>query len=241
MSLELPLVIAGAFLAAVAVGIAGFADALVATAVWVYVLSPAETVPLIVATGILMHGYSVIHLRARVRLDLLWPFLLAGVIGVPLGVSLLGTIDPEPYRRFIGVFLLGYGVYALLRHRPGSMAGAGPAADAGIGFAGGVMGGFTGLSGVLPTLWAGLRGWGSDTQRGVYQPFILAMHALTLVSLARAGAVDARTGVRLLWCLPGLALGMWLGLRLYRRVDERLFRRLVIGLLMLSGAGLLIR
>ena len=48
--------------------------------------------------------------------------------------------------------------------------------------AGGVLGGFAGLSGVLPTIWSGLRAWPKARQRGTYQPYVLTMHGLALVS-----------------------------------------------------------
>src|SRR6266487_3872163 len=44
-----------------------------------------------------------------------------------------------------------------------------PCGGRGIGFAGGILGGLAGLSGVLPTLWASVRGWGKDERRGVFQ------------------------------------------------------------------------
>ena len=47
--------------------------------------------------------------------------------------------------------------------------------------AGGVLGGFAGLSGVLPTIWSGLRAWPKARQRGTYQPYVLTMHGLALV------------------------------------------------------------
>ena len=47
----------------------------------------------------------------------------------------------------------------------------GRAADAIVGFAGGILGGLAGLSGPLPTLWASVRGWTKDQRRGVFQIF----------------------------------------------------------------------
>ena len=44
----------------------------------------------------------------------------------------------------------------------------GAAADAGVGFLNGVLGGITGLAGILVTIWCGLRGWPKDVQRTVF-------------------------------------------------------------------------
>jgi uncharacterized protein len=40
--------------------------------------------------------------------------------------------------------------------------------------------------------------------------------------------------------LPILLAGTWLGLRLYGRVDEAGFRKLVLGLLLASGVALIV-
>jgi hypothetical protein len=240
MSFELLVVLVGAFLAAFAVGLAGFADALIASAVWLYVLAPVEAVPLIVATGIVIHLISLAHLRRHIAFDLLWPFLIGGTIGVPFGAWLLRYTEPEPFRIFVGVLLVSYSVFALAAPKLTLAKVGGRGADGTIGLIGGVLGGFAGLSGVVPTVWSGLRGWSKDRQRGVYQGFILAMHAMALFWLATAGFVNMQLFTRFLWCIPVLVVGTWVGLKLYRRINEQQFRRLMLALLLLAGAALLI-
>jgi uncharacterized membrane protein YfcA len=106
--------------------------------------------------------------------------------------------------------------------------------------AGGVLGGFAGLSGVLPTIWSGLRAWPKARQRGTHQPYVLTMHGLALVSLAVAGLVDVKMGERYLWFLPALLVGTWVGLKLYGHLNEVWFRRLVLGLFFVSGVALIV-
>jgi len=102
------------------------------------------------------------------------------------------------------------------------------------------MGGFAGLSGVVPTVWCGLRGWSKAMQRGTFQPFLAIMHTLALISLTFNGLVTLETGARFLWCLPALIAGVWVGLKFYAHLDEILFRRVVLGILLISGIALLI-
>ena len=59
--------------------------------------------------------------------------------------------------------------------------------DGVIGLAGGVLGGIAGLSGVLPTIWASLRGWTKDERRAIFQSFNLSILSLALVSYASRG------------------------------------------------------
>jgi uncharacterized membrane protein YfcA len=183
---------------------------------------------------------SIVVLRRRIALNLLWPFLLGGTLGVPFGAWLLRYSDPEPFRVVVGVFLITYCTFALLSPRLKPITAGGRPADGAVGLVGGVLGGFAGLSGVLPTMWAGARGWQRDAQRGVYQPFIFVMHGMALGWLAVGGVLDASLVNRFLWSLPLLLLGSWLGLKLYHRIDERQFRRLILALLLVSGTALVI-
>jgi uncharacterized membrane protein YfcA len=141
-----------------------------------------------------------------------------------------------------GLVALGFWLHAIepilaARELP-VIAWGGRAADGAVGLLGGVMGGVAGLSGPLPTLWCGLRGWSKDAQRGVYQPYNLGVLGFTLGVYAVQGVVTARVLELTMICLPMTLLGVWLGLRSYGRLDDRQFRALVLWLLLASGTVL---
>ena len=240
MSFDLILILVGTtFIAAFATGAAGFGDALVTLSIWLFFMSPQEAVPLVVACGAAISIYSLILLGRRLDYSKLPVFAVAGTLGVPLGVWLLTFLDPGLFRTIMGGFLVVYSSFFLLTRALPTVAGGGMAVDGAVGLVGGVMGGFAGLSGVVPTLWCGLRGWPRHTQRGTFQGLLVVMHIITLVSLFYAGLLTVETGARLLWCLPALVAGVWLGLKIYARLDEVLFRRVVLGILLVSGITLL--
>src|SRR3546814_20319591 len=56
--------------------------------------------------------------------------------------------------------------------------------------------------------------------------------------MAVAGRVDGAVLHSLLLAVPGTALGAWCGARLYRKASAATFRRVVLALLLLSGAML---
>lgn len=231
---------AGAGLASFSVGVAGFGDALIAAAIWLQVLAPQAAVPLITSTGFALHAFCLTALRRELDFSRLWPFLVGGFLGVPLGVWCLKIADPTAFRGVMGVFLVVYGVTLLLLPRLPAIVRGGRPLDGAIGGIGGVLGGFAGLSGFIPAVWCGQRGWAPETQRGVTQPFILAMHGLAVAWLAVGGFIDREVGIKLLWCLPATALGLWLGLRFYGRLDAVRFRKVVLGLLSAAGVMLLV-
>ena len=237
-SLDLLIFLIATFAGALVTGLSGFAFGLVAASIWLYILTPLQTATLIIAFGLIVQGYSVWKLRRALDWRKLWPFIAGAAIGVPLGVSILGSANPAYVRAGIGVFLILYSLYALLRPSlPPVKGGAG--ADAAVGFANGVLGGITGLAGILVVIWGGLRGWPKDQQRAVFQPVAVAIFAMSAFWLGFKGAVSADTIRLFLFGLPVLLAGTWLGMKLYGRLDEAAFRKVVLMLLLASGVVLL--
>ncbi|HEY5700787.1 MAG TPA: sulfite exporter TauE/SafE family protein [Gammaproteobacteria bacterium] len=240
MPLELIALLAGAFAAAFVSGAVGFGNALVAAAIWLPFLAPHAAVPLIITTGLLMHGWALKALRTKPDLKRLTPFIAGGILGAPFGTWLLTLAEPAPFRRAVGVILVVYGAIALLL-RPNAIRLKPPrAADAAVGVAAGMLGNFAGLAGILPTLWCGLRGWAPDEQRAVYQPVQFALGILSLIGVLAAGLVDMQVLIRFGICLPAIGLGLWSGYALYARLNPLMFGRAVLGLVLASGIALLV-
>ncbi len=235
---ELSIFLLATFAAALVAGLAGFAFGLIAAAAWLHVLSPSDTAALIVGCGLIVQGVAVWKLRRALDPRRLWPFLAGGALGVPVGVAVLEWARPGQLRVGIGVLLVGYSLYALVRPALKSFTDASALADAGIGFLSGVLGGSTGLGGILPTIWCGLRGWTSDEQRAVFQPVAVAIFIMTALWLGAQGGISTVTIELFLLGLPVLLAGTWLGLRLYGKLDPAGFRKVVLALLLASGLAL---
>jgi uncharacterized membrane protein YfcA len=240
-SLDLLIFLIATFAGALVAGLSGFAFALVAASIWLYILTPLQTTTLIIAFGLIVQGYMVWKLRHALDWRRLWPFIAGAAIGVPVGVAVLGWANPAYVRAGIGVFLVLYSLYALLRPSLPPVTKGGAAADAAVGFANGVLGGITGLAGILVTIWCGLRGWPKDQQRAVFQPVAVAIFAMSALWLGVKGAVSADTIRLFLFGLPALLAGTWLGIKLYGRLDEAAFRKVVLVLLLASGLALMFR
>jgi uncharacterized membrane protein YfcA len=240
LPLELPIFLIATFAGAVVAGLSGFAFGLVAASIWLYILSPLQSATLIIAFGLIVQGYSVWKLRHALDWKKLWPFIVGAAIGVPAGVAVLTWANPAYVRMGVGVFLILYSLYAWFRPALKPVTSGGAAADASIGFLNGVLGGMTGLAGILVTIWSGLRGWPKDQQRAVFQPVAVAIFLMSAIWLGAKGAVTADTIKLFAIGLPVLIAGTWLGLKLYGRLDEATFRKVVLVLLFVSGVGLIL-
>ena len=237
--LDLFIFVTATFAASLVAGVVGFAFGLVAAAAWLHILPPAQTAALIVAFGLIVQGYAVWKLRHALRLERLLPFALGAAFGVPLGVLVLRWADPTYVRAGVGAVLIVFSLYSLMQPRLPKVE-AGKIADGVVGCLNGTLGGATGLAGILTTIWCSLRGWPKDEQRAVFQPIGVVIFALAAVWLGGVGLVDAQTVYLFLIGLPAVAAGTWLGLKLYGSMDDALFRKLVLGLLLASGVALVL-
>ncbi len=237
---ELPLFLLATFAGAFVAGLSGFAFGLVAASLWLYILTPLQSATLIVGFGLFVQGYSVWKLRRALDLSKLLPFIVGAALGVPTGVFLLTSSDPRTVRVVVGVFLAAYSLYALLHPSLKLISTGDRAANAAVGFLNGVLGGLTGLAGILVTIWCNLRGWPKDLQRTIFQPVAVTTFLMSALWLGGKGTVIIETVKLFVMGLPCLLVGIWLGLRLFAYIDEAMFRKIVLALLLISGVLLVL-
>jgi uncharacterized protein len=240
-ALDLALFSAGTFAAAFVTGLAGFAFGIVAAAIWLHFLAPAQVAPLIAAFALIVQGVSVWKLRRAVKVGRIWPFVLGSAIGVPLGAELLRFAPAVQMRMAVGGLLIAFALYNWFRPDSTVAARAGAMADGAVGVVNGVVGGATGLAGIAAVVWCNLRGWPPAEQRAVFQPVGVATFVMIALWLGGTGMIGSATAMLFFLGLPALAVGTWAGLKSFGRLDEAGFRRVVLGLLLLSGVSLLFR
>lgn len=231
------LLFAGALAGGFVSGLAGFGTALMALAIWLYVLPPSLAVPLVLICSVVAQTATLPSMWKSFDLALVWPFLIGGLAGVPLGTMLVAQANPNVFKLTVGVLLLLFPVALHFNNRMPALRFGGKLADGAIGFAGGILGGLAGLSGPLPVLWASLRRWGKHERRGVFQIFNWTVLVAALC-VQVFGGLEARVLWLALLALPGTIVGAWLGARLYAALSDKNFSDVVLGLLFLSGVGL---
>ncbi len=233
------LTVGAIFIGALAAGLAGFAFSAIAGALLLHWLDPAVAVPLLLACSITTQLVSIAKLWRSMQWRRCLPFLAGGLAGIPLGAMLLRTLDPHLFATGFGVFLAGYSSYMLFKPRLAIQQDS-RWIEAAVGLGGGVLGGAIAFPGALPTIWYNLRGLPKDIQRGTIQPFILLMQIATLAYFSRLGMLTHGLSSLYVLCLPGVIVGTWLGLNLFRHLDDAWFRRLILVLLLISGGALVV-
>jgi uncharacterized membrane protein YfcA len=216
-------------------GFSGFAMGLVVSGIWLHIITPIQTA----GYGLLTQGYGILKLRQALNWQDIWPLALGTTIGIPIGVMMLTYINPVYLRFGVGVLLVFYTIYGLARpaFKPMKI---GIAPDIAIGVLNGLVGGLTGLGGVISTISCQLRGWTKDVQRAVFQPVLFAAFVIISISMGITGAVTSETLKLYGLGLPFLLAGLWGGFKLYGKIDDETFRKAVLRLLLLAGLSLIV-
>jgi uncharacterized membrane protein YfcA len=229
------LIFVAVFFGAVVVGAAGFGSAVVGGAIMLLWMIPTSAVPILISASLTTQLISL----GQLWKSLVWrnciPLIIGGLIGMPLGVLLLQRSNPDAFRVAFGMFLVCWSSYLLLRPQL-KLQRKGPLADVIVGLTGGISGGAIAFPGALPAIWCALTRSSKEEQRGTIQIFILVTQCCTFAYLFAKGMVSRNFTLDYLGMIPAIVIGTFVGVHLFTTINEALFRRLVLLLLLIAGA-----
>lgn len=246
-SLSLPgllffgLVLTGAFAVRSA---AGFGAVLIAVPMLALVL-PVSTA---VAVATPLAAVASVHQVSRGWRQVAWrQFVTMSLytgVGIGLGFYCISMLDEEALRRCLGIFLILYAIYAVATAKappvlPVRWHGA-LAAGAGIigGFFGALFGG--GVGPIYVVYFNTLR-MERQVFRVTMSTVMLLGGAGRMMGYASFGFYRQPTIALIAVGLPLVFIGSWAGDRLVHRLDPRRFGWFLAGLILLSGAALLLK
>lgn len=219
-------------------GLTGFGSALVAVPLLVLVLPLKVVVPVIVLLDYLAamsHGIRHFHhIQWRDLLPIL-PFTLAGIL---IALSLLKQVEPGLLTDALGIFIIGYAIYSLLPLPPlhGSRLWAAP-----LGSLTGLVGTVFGTGGPFIVIYLALRDLSKNAFRGTLATLFAIDGGMRLIGFAAIGFYQRDNLMLVLVAIPVMALGLYAGGHIHTSLSRQSFVRLVAGVLIASGASLLLK
>lgn len=232
------IIVIGAVAAGFVQGLSGFGFNLVALSFWAWTVHPQLAAVLGIFGALTGQIIAASSVRRGLRAQAVLPFILGGLLGVPIGVVVLPHLDAQVFRFFLGALLMLWCPAMLVSRNLPRITFGGRWGDAASGLGGGICGGIGGFSGAIPTLWCTLRGFEKNAQRSIIQNFNLAALALAMATHVLMGNVTRDMLPLFALVAPAMLIPTIVGTRLYIGMSEANFRRLVLSLLTVSGAAL---
>lgn len=222
------------FLAGAAQSMTGFGFGLVAVPLMTLFLSPSATIPIVVIEGLVLNIIILYQSRGRLELRRMSTLAAAGLVGVPMGVFLLASMEANSLRVYLGLFMVAAGLMFAsgLRIRVNNER----LAAVPVGIASGVLGGSVSMPAPPIILFFANQGMPPAEFRS---NLILAITLQLIFSLplyAAAGLLPASAFVSSAAILPALLIGGVVGTRMLGLVSPEVFRKLT--LLTVVAAGL---
>ena len=240
MGIDAALLALIAFFGALIFGITGFGSALVTIPLATHLVPLAFALPLFAVVD-LCCAFSVGLENPRNAVRAEWRRLVPMILaGTALGVTLLVNLPRSAAMLLLGVFVLTYALYSLLRHGPGRMINPRWAWLAGL--CGGITSSLFGAGGPPYAIYLSQRGLTKDQFRAT-------MGLATMTSISTRVAAFVITGLlldRAVWmaaaaAVPAALLGLFVARRLYRRISRDALARAVALVLLASGGSLVWR
>lgn len=236
-AVELLVVAAAIYTAALAQVLSGFGFALLSVPLMTLAVPTKEAVVISTLMGAGVSTWQAWHGRAELDRPVARRLVLAAYVGMPLGLWVFVVVDETVLRLLLGVAVL---IAAALLAARLDLRHSGPALDIGAGFVSGVLN--TSLSTNGPPLVFALqaRHLEPDAFRGTINTVFAASNVVGISLFIAAGKVTVDGLVAVLVALPAMLLGQLSGYPMRKHVAGDRFRRLVLILLVLAGTSAIV-
>lgn len=238
---EIAALVAAAFAGSVFFGITGFGAALITVPFATHFVP----LPFALALYVLMdlaNAFRVGFENPKHAVKREWTRMVPAIlVGTVVGVTLLVNLPRGAATLALGVFVLLFALYSLLRHPEAQrVVSAGWAWIAG--FAGGVTSTIFGAGGPPYAMYLSQRGLSKEQYRAT-----LGLATLTSISIRTAAflatgiLLDPKVWLYAVFVVPAGLAGIWAASHLFQRISREMLMKAVALMLLASGASLIVR
>ena len=238
---EIAALTAAAFVGSVIFGVTGFGAALVTVPFATHFVP----LPFALALFVLMdlaNAFRIGFENPKNAVKSEWTRMVPTIlVGTVTGVTLLVNLPRGAATLALGVFVLLFAIYSLVRnpdtHREVSSGWAYVA-----GFSGGVTSTIFGAGGPPYAMYLSQRGLTKEQYRATLGLATLTSISIRTVAFLALGLLlDPKVWVYAVFVVPAGLVGIWAASHLFRRISRETLMRVVAVMLLLSGASLILR
>lgn len=226
-------------------GLCGFANTLVFSTILSFGMNNINISPMELLLGYPSNVIIAWKERRSVNWKVCLPLAALVLAGNIPGIFLLKNADTQSIKIFFGVVIIGIGLEMLSRDLPiGKKKQAASRAGSKIGLAviGLISGLLCGLYGIgaLLAAYIGRVTEDSSSFKGNLCVVFIVENTFRIILYIATGIITLETAKSAALLLPAMAVGLFIGMKSGRFLNEKIIKKLVIIMLILSGAALII-
>ena len=223
-------------LASVAQAATGFGYALVAVPIFALAVDTRTAVVATTALGFFLTAGTGYRERAHAQVPTARRVFLASLVGMPLGLVLLATLDGRWLSLIIGVTVLA--LVVLIWRRVSLPRGDG--VERGAGLVSGVLLTATGMNGPPVALALQAQQYSAREFRATLQGIFVGQDLIAVIAFGVLGFLNVEVAAVVLGGLAGIPVGWLVGDRLMRKMSEQQFRTGVLLVLVATAVVTLV-
>lgn len=233
-----PVIIPIIFFAFVVFGLTGFGSALIAMPLLIPLLGVDVATPLVAILALVAQVVMLIRFRDSISFSTVWRLVLASLVGIPIGLTVVRQVDSGIVLTVLGCLLFAYGLYGLLR--PSLPQIKNPRWAFAFGFVGGLLSGAYNTGGPPVVIYANLLRWSPAEFRSNLGGAFLLNSIVVVVAHGVSGHITASVLENALLAVPSTLVGMLASLWLEQFINQDTFRKLILVMLVVIGLQMIL-
>lgn len=214
----------------------GFGFSILATPFLLLLFSVSDAIQINLILSLIISAALISKIRNDIDFGILKRLIIGSVAGMPIGIAVFVVADMQKMKLGISVIILLLTILLILSLRIQRTRGR----DF---LFGGLSGSLTtsiGMPGPPLLLYFSGTGTQKEKLRGTTLAFYLFIYSVSLVLQITFTGTDRTVWVSSAMAVPIVLLGLYLGQRMFHRIDQRTFRYVTYAILLFTGLYLLI-
>ncbi|MEW6527147.1 MAG: sulfite exporter TauE/SafE family protein [Spirochaetota bacterium] len=227
------------FISAFVQAITSFGSALVSMSLLPFLFPMHFVTPLVALNGSCITALNFLRLHQHFDPKKIKPLIIGAIPGIPTGIYLLVNLPERIIKTTLAIVIIGYAVYSLIntqsrftiKHKAGYI----------LGFVAGCLGGAFNTDGPPIVIYITSQNWSKDEMNISLSSYFL-FSGLTLVTMHTIGGLlTKQVALFFTMLLPAIFLGVYSGSVIYKTINQDVFKKIVLMLLILVAIVLIIK
>lgn len=231
--------IAAIVIAYIVKGLCGFANTLVFTSILSFQRNNINISPVEVLAGYPSNVIIAWKERKNLSYKIWLPLSALVIVGCLPGILFLKAGNAQLLKVIFGLAVVLIGLEMLLRERQKEKKKSSPVVLAVIGMISGLLSGLFGI-GALLAAYVGRTTQDSSSFRGNLCIVFVIENTFRIIVYALTGIITLSTVKNALYLIPFMLLGLLLGMGLSKIIDEKIMKKIIVVMLIISGISLII-